>query len=586
MNEEPKSFWKRNRTGWLAYFLGGLVLGLALFVIVLLIGVVIRAKTPFFAATLFGVGGFVLANLVCFIRWVCCWRNLKRLAFGMACLVTLVALLIAEENWRGKRALEHFKQEWSARGEKFTWQEFVPAVPDDKNFALSSVVASSYETYFDRSGHEVLPRNTNVVDRLAMLSWRENPWAHQPHDGGWQMAKPTDLKQWQEFFRASPPPNSDQTNSFPTAAQPQSSSADVMLALSQYDSALNELRQASRLPESRFPLTYGKDNPMMILLPHLSSLKGSCRAVTLHAAAALELGQTDLACDDVRLAFRLADSLRTEPVLISHLVLIAMLQISLQPIYDGLSEHKWSDAQLRVLDAELGRLDLLADYQYTIRGERIFGINGLDYIRRSRDLSSFSANDYSPPANNTSKIAKWFSRALMPDGLFYQNELTMARMTQEFLLPMVNATNRLGSPAKIRELQKTAKAELMGSWSPYKLFAKMLYPAIEKSSEKFVRAQSVVDLARTAIALERCRLAHGSFPESLDALAPQFIASVPHDVIGGGPLKYRREADGTFTLYSIGWNEKDDGGVVVLTKGSSPDVDVKQGDWVWRYPKK
>ena len=33
-----------------------------------------------------------------------------------------------------------------------------------------------------------------------------------------------------------------------------------------------------------------------------------------------------------------------------------------------------------------------------------------------------------------------------------------------------------------------------------------------------------VDLARTAIALERYRLARGEFPESLDALAPQFIA--------------------------------------------------------------
>jgi hypothetical protein len=98
-------------------------------------------------------------------------------------------------------------------------------------------------------------------------------------------------------------------------------------------------------------------------------------------------------------------------------------------------------------------------------------------------------------------------------------------------------------------------------------------------------AQASTDLARTAIALERDRLAHGEFPEVLDALAPQFIAQVPHDVIGGGPLKYRRTADGQFVLYSIGWNERDDGGVVVFNKGSTPDVDREEGDWVWRYPK-
>jgi hypothetical protein len=101
-----------------------------------------------------------------------------------------------------------------------------------------------------------------------------------------------------------------------------------------------------------------------------------------------------------------------------------------------------------------------------------------------------------------------------------------------------------------------------------------------------------VYLARTAIALERCRLARGGYPESLDALAPQFIARVPHDVIGGQPLKYRRTQDGQFVLYSIGWNETDDGGVVSNQKSrdrwdeSGSKVDISQGDWVWRYPAK
>jgi hypothetical protein len=43
---------------------------------------------------------------------------------------------------------------------------------------------------------------------------------------------------------------------------------------------------------------------------------------------------------------------------------------------------------------------------------------------------------------------------------------------------------------------------------------------------------------------------------------------------------------GQFVLYSVGWNEKDGGGVVVFEKGSSPSADINQGDWVWRYPRK
>jgi subtilase family serine protease len=56
---------------------------------------------------------------------------------------------------------------------------------------------------------------------------------------------------------------------------------------------------------------------------------------------------------------------------------------------------------------------------------------------------------------------------------------------------------------------------------------------------------------------------------------------LPHDIINGQPLHYRRTADGQFVLYSIGWNETDDGGVVVLNKGSSSTVDINRGDWVW-----
>jgi hypothetical protein len=61
-------------------------------------------------------------------------------------------------------------------------------------------------------------------------------------------------------------------------------------------------------------------------------------------------------------------------------------------------------------------------------------------------------------------------------------------------------------------------------------------------------------------------------------------ARLPHDVIGSQPLKYRREADGGFLLYSIGWNEKDDGGEAGFDKDGK--VDIETGDWVWRRTKK
>ena len=79
-------------------------------------------------------------------------------------------------------------------------------------------------------------------------------------------------------------------------------------------------------------------------------------------------------------------------------------------------------------------------------------------------------------------------------------------------------------------------------------------------------------------------MALGQYPETLAALVPRFIEKLPHDIIGGKPLKYRRSDDGHFVLYSIGWNETDDGGVVTLTDAKPPRVNLDQRDWVWEHP--
>ena len=92
-----------------------------------------------------------------------------------------------------------------------------------------------------------------------------------------------------------------------------------------------------------------------------------------------------------------------------------------------------------------------------------------------------------------------------------------------------------------------------------------------------------VNMAVIACALERYRLAHGQLPQSLDALVPEYIAKLPHDVINGQPLKYRETPGNRYILYSVGWNAVDDGGVVGVKKNGE-DVAPEEGDWVWQLP--
>ena len=128
------------------------------------------------------------------------------------------------------------------------------------------------------------------------------------------------------------------------------------------------------------------------------------------------------------------------------------------------------------------------------------------------------------------------------------------------------------------------QAETLGRFSPRTFIASMVTANFRKAWQTLALTQTRVNEALLACALERYRLANGQFPGTLDALNLKYVAAVPADVITGQSLKYRQTDDGQFQLYSVGWNEKDDGGKTGMNKeGDAPDYML--GDWVWpQYP--
>ena len=116
----------------------------------------------------------------------------------------------------------------------------------------------------------------------------------------------------------------------------------------------------------------------------------------------------------------------------------------------------------------------------------------------------------------------------------------------------------------------------------HRFFAKLLMPSLSNAFAKTAFAQTGAAIAATACALEKCHRATGRFPESLDALNPQFIDKIPRDLIDGQPLRYHRTADGGYILYSIGWDAEDQDGLVSNAFNRTGEGDVpKEGDWVW-----
>jgi hypothetical protein len=541
-----------------------------------------------------------------FIRWLCSWHNLRRFLFGLACLATLIALFYAEEDWRGTHDWEKYQREGEAKGEQFSWQSVIaPPVPDDQNFAFSPVWIAEEKYNFlneperaeawygNRIYHDDVSKLVSLLpvstSGLVGTNWQANPSRNLPvepefeNTNTWLTCGMVDLKPWQNYYRALQQSNS--AAQIPVTAQPQTPAQDVLLALSKFDPVIEQLRTDSVLPESRFPIAYEQADKAAILLPHLAALKRQSQVLKLRSLAELETGQTDQAAADINLSFRLISAIRTEPFFISQLVRLAILNIAFQPLWQGLAEHKWSEAQLVEFDRELASLDFLADYESSVRGERVMHTKEIEYLQYQRSIRKLNGL---PDMSQTGKgqdnlhdsILDLVYYFLAPSGWFEQSKLWLSRFLIENYAPIARVDLQTVSVSEVKKAvaSETAKLE-QGNF-----IEQIMTPALGNAVKRFARGQAYVNLARVAIALERYRLAHGQYPESLDVLTPQYLSELPHDIINGQPLKYRRDPDGQFVLYSVGWNETDDGGVVMVNKGTNPGVNFDEGDWVWRYP--
>jgi hypothetical protein len=369
------------------------------------------------------------------------------------------------------------------------------------------------------------------------------------------------------------------TNEFPIAAQPQSPAADVLLALSKYDSTIEELRQASRLPHSRFPLNYDEQMPWEIWNPASESLKSCAVVLQLRATAELASDQNEKALADIKLALRLAESIHSEPFLISQDVRTSIINFVLQPIWEGLVRHRWSDAQLSELDSGLSKLDFLSDCAFAARAECALGLKIIDRCRLTHNKEVFQGGCEGEEFDFQTRL-EMFLMSSFPSGWYYQGQRVICHAYMEGILPAVDLRQRVVAPGQFGLLMKPIYAAI-DTITPWNFYAHFLLPAFQPV--KYARVQTAVDCARLACALERYRHIHGEYPEMLDAVAPQFIGTIPHDIINGQPLHYRRTDDENFLLYSVGWDGKDDGGV---PDKATPWPWKKEGDWVWQFPAK
>jgi hypothetical protein len=120
--------------------------------------------------------------------------------------------------------------------------------------------------------------------------------------------------------------------------------------------------------------------------------------------------------------------------------------------------------------------------------------------------------------------------------------------------------------------------QLMNDWGNANGFFGYLGGCAEAETERRI--------VTTVLALKRYRLRHGEYPVRLEELTPDLLAKVPIDFMDGRPLRYRREDDGTFLLYSIGPDGRDDGGETLPVPAASSVYRrwEQMPDIVWPMP--
>ena len=487
-------------------------------------------------------------------RFFWSWRFLKFILWT----VTLIVLFYAEEDWRGARVWASTKAAWEAKGESFDYIRFnPPTVPDAQNLAALPIFQVDSESQ---------------QPKALIKAMRGSPIDNYPKIGDFMRGAAPDMNQIQMAI------SKDYSAAFPGTVA-------LRNTLAQFEAlypVIADLRAASATRhQCRFNADYSIYPPESRSLGLFVDQLKLARLVTIHALLALHQNQSDLALADLKFNCQLASGAERDPSLVGGLVANGIEAMSGNALVEGLALHSWSDAQLTEIQECLGRFDLLRNFQFYMRNEAADVGPNYDFFKNNRQLSLARW----PSAEGVSGIKLLVLKLslLWPSGWIDENKGPVVDSLLKGLAIFTPEGRRV-FPAVARDLDLELERRMaeLDAWAPWNFISVDAGMAVEGPAQGFARNQVIVlDEARIACALERYRLAHGGYPDSLDALVPTYIDELPHDIMNGEPYHYRLQADGRYLLYSVGWNQTDEGGKIVFEKENPDRIDYTKGDWVW-----
>lgn len=447
---------------------------------------------------------------------------LRRLLWSVGTLAVLLGFFHLIENVRGRRAWQARKAGQEALGMRYDLAAYAPpAVAEADNFAAAPCIAGAVAGKGDGSNW-TLP-GVFIDVRTA---------------GDWREGRPLD----------------------PGVAEAELKGQNLEAFLQPFEGRLDAIAEAARRPGSRLLIDHSKPEDVPLLL----DMRARMRVLRLRALARLQAGRAEAALEDVLTGLRMVQHLQHEPHLISQLLRAAWASLVLQPVWEGLQGRMWNEAQLARLEAALAPIDLLASMKLALRFERC-GMAANLARAGAGDLGALLPSSLEG-AQTPGRALRWAMQTLIPKGWVAQNIRALDEAYAEGIEAALDPARHRVHP------NPEAWRALNPKRTPYTMLVPIVVPALAGQNPRIGRIVAGIDQARVACALERWRRAEGGYPETLEALAPRFLAKVPHDVATGAPLRYAR-TEGAYRLFSIGWNGTDEGGTRAR--------EATEGDWVW-----
>jgi hypothetical protein len=484
-----------------------------------------------------------------------------------------ISLLTMRVQPEGK--VEAYKKLLREKGEKLAISEVLsPPVPAESNSV--NAVEDAFRLFV--SGSEKIPAAMRMIaPGKALTGWR------QPEARGYDFTN-----SWDEF------------------------TAEVAADRP----AIELLHQVLERPRLDFQLDYNKG--ISLLLPHLAPLKRSAQKLETAAVCDLHAGDPGAAATNILTLLALVQRNAAEGLLISHLVRIAMTAIAVAPTWELLQATNVTDAQLAAVQKGWEQMDFLSDATNFYVLERAWSMDEIEKARASHEefqktigaaTSFMSGSGGSSSGGGWSWPPDWESITERPryvvaevmwrSSWSYADELRMMQSGQ-IILETLRAmqTNQSQFYKADYDAMNTRLASLGITNAGAAFFRTLKIPDfsemfsgywISSSVRKTMQMETADRVVVTAIALKRFQLQHGKWPETLNELVPEFFPAVPIDPYAGTPLHYHPKADGTYLLYSVADNGKDDGGDPTNSTSGSSDPNyswqnIHARDWVWPQP--